>query len=82
MESLLEQITLDELKPEVKMLTISEKIQQLEYAKRNLEAEYNDLMKKAELIDIFQRNMPLETSLAVAIHSIDAVLESLKKERG
>ena len=82
MESLLEQITLDELKPEVKMLTISEKIQQLEYAKRNLEAEYNDLMKKAELIDIFQRNMPLETSLAVAIHSIDTVLESLKKERG
>ena len=82
MESLLEQITLDELKPKVKMLTISEKIQQLEYAKRNLEAEYNDLMKKADLIDIFQRNMPLETSLVVAIHSIDAVLESLKKERG
>ena len=82
MESLLEQITLEALKPEVKMLTISEKIKELEYAKRNFVAEYEDLTKEAESIDIFKRNMPLETSLAVAIDSIDTVLKSLRKERG
>ena len=82
MESLLEQITLEALKPEVNMLTISEKIKELEYAKSNLVAEYEDLTKEAKSIDIFKRNMPLETSLAVAIYSIDTVLKSLRKERG
>ena len=74
-------IELEASKPDVKILTISEKIKELEYAKRNLEAEYNDLMKKADLIDIFQNNKPLEECLVVSINSINIVLESLKKER-
>lgn len=68
-------------KKETKMLTISKKIEKLEYAKRNLDGEYNDLMKKHSLVDIMQRNHPLETALVVSIDAIERVLESLEKER-
>ena len=67
-------------KKETKMLTISKKIEKLEYAKRNLDGEYNDLMKKHSLKDIMQRNHPLEEALIVSIHAIEKVLESLKDE--
>jgi len=63
------------------MLTISKKIEKLEYAKRNLDGEYNDLMKKHSLVDIMQRNHPLETALVVSIDAIERVLESLEEER-
>ena len=63
------------------MLTISKKIEKLEYAKRNLDGEYNDLIKKHLLIDIMQRNHPLEEALVVSIHAIEKVLESLEEER-
>tara|TARA_R100000234_G_scaffold115805_1_gene92142 strand:+ start:52 stop:384 length:333 start_codon:yes stop_codon:yes gene_type:complete len=88
-------IELEASKPDVKILTMSEKIKELEYVKRNLEAEYddlmkyndlmkkyNDLMKKEGLIDIIKNNKPLEECLIVSIISIITVLESLKKERG
>lgn len=68
-------------KKETKMLTISKKIEKLEYAKRNLDGEYNDLMKKHSLVDIMQRNHPLETALVVSIDAIERVLESLEEER-
>ncbi len=68
-------------KKETKMLTISKKIEKLEYAKRNLDGEYNDLMKKHSLKDIMQRNHPLEEALIVSIDAIERVLESLEEER-
>ena len=77
MDSSLDQITLEALKPEAKMLTISDKIKKLEYAKRNLIAEHEYLITK-----LHKRNLPLEISLEVSIDSINTVLESLKKERG
>jgi hypothetical protein len=77
MDSSLNQITLEALKPEAKMLTISDKIKKLEYAKRNLTGEYEYLIAKRD-----KRNLPLEISLEVSIDSINTVLESLKRERG
>ena len=62
------------------MLTITKKIEKLEYAKRNLDGEYNDLMEKHSIRDIMQRNHPLEEALIVSIHAIEKVLESLKDE--
>tara|TARA_R100000995_G_scaffold36890_2_gene16856 strand:+ start:1229 stop:1423 length:195 start_codon:yes stop_codon:yes gene_type:complete len=62
------------------MLTITQKITELEHAKRNIVSEYDELIKKHSKMNVYDRNHPLEESLSTAIHSIKNVLESLKKE--
>ena len=59
----------------------SKKIEQLAYAKRNLEGEYNSLISKHTSIkDIVQRNTILEEALLVSIHAIEEVMKALEEE--
>jgi hypothetical protein len=62
------------------MLTITQKITELEHAERNIVAEYDDIIEKHSKMSIYDRNTPLEESLVTAIYSIRKVLESLKEE--